>query len=117
MSDQDLALNKTTPDGMRQIRVAARGTTDVAIPVGRVNSLYVVSDAACWLKVDSNSDAHTFAKAASAAVSSDDSYEFKHPGGGASFPIIQELEFTHLHCVADTGTVDVEIYPGGITNA
>ena len=50
MSDQELALNKTTPDSMRQIRVSARGTTDTAIPVGRVNSLYVVSDAACWLR-------------------------------------------------------------------
>ena len=117
MSDQELALNKTTPDSMRQIRVSARGTTDTAIPVGRVNSLYVVSDAACWLKVDSSADAHTFAKATDVAVTDDGSLEFKHPGGGASFPIIQEFEFTHLHCVADAGTVAIEVYPGSVTNA
>lgn len=111
------ATEKTTPGEMRQIRVASRGTTDTAIPVGHVAFISVVADAACWLKVDSSASAHTFVKAASAAVSSTDSLEIKHPGGGASMPIIQETEFDYLHCVAVSGTVNIEVYPGAVSNA
>lgn len=110
--DYQPALSKTTPSVMRQIRVASRGTTDSAIAVGRVAFITVTADAVCWLKVDESTDAHSFTKAASADKSSDNSLEIKHPGGGASLTIIQETEFEQLHAVADSGTVNLEIYTG-----
>ena len=111
MSDQTPAEKKTTPDEMTQIRRTGLTTTDVPIPVGRVNSMYVVANAACWLKFDNESGSFEFTKIDGATT------EFKHPGGGASFPIIQNDEATHLHCEAESGTVDIEIYPGQVTNA
>jgi len=116
-NDQTQAIKKTTPDIMRQPRkTGITDSTDNVMPIGRVNSVYVVASAACWLKFDASASAHTFTKSADADLDHDDSLEFKHPGGGASFPIIQEKEMSYLHCVADSGTVDIEVYPGGVTN-